>query len=491
MEPLERVDELFVVSDLHLGGPAGRQIFNQERELAGLIDHVAARPAGRTAALVLNGDIVDFLAEEGADYLVAQRAVPMLEGIARAFPAVFKALAALTRTPDRRLVLVIGNHDVELGLGHVQRWLIQTLCGDDPAARGRLSFHMDDSGYSCRIGPARALCVHGNGVDEWNVVDHEALRIARLHLERGQALDPWEPNAGTKLVIDVLNGLKRDYPWVDLLKPETQLVPRLLVALDPAQMAKLRLFLPAFLRTFGGQGQRVDYLGAGAISGGAAGVSDEALLASILAPDAHAAGDAEALLAAADSDYSAGLDAVELARGEGGATTLGFGEYLWDRMSGVSRAEALRKALLDWRGDDSTFALDTRDSTFERLNRAVGGGVHFLIAGHTHLARALKRSYGYYYNSGTWIRLIELSKEILRDEKSFAGAYEKLTKKGGMLADLDAPSGKHALVTNRPTVVRICHVGDLAHGDLCAVAMAGGKLTLTPLEGSHFESEGG
>jgi UDP-2,3-diacylglucosamine pyrophosphatase LpxH len=491
MEPLESIDELYVVSDLHLGGPEGRRIFNQERELAGLIDYVAARPATRTAGLVLNGDIVDFLAEADADYLVATRAVPMLEGIARAFPLVFKALAALTRTPNRRLVLVIGNHDVELGLGHVQRWLIQTLCGDDPAARGRLSLHMDDSGYSCRVGPARALCVHGNGVDEWNVVDHEALRVARLHLERGQALDPWQPNAGTKLVIDVLNGLKRDYPWVDLLKPETQLVPRLLVALDPSQMAKLRLFLPAFLRTFGGQGQRVDYLGAGGISGAASTDSDEALMARLLAPDSRGADDADALLAAAEADFAAGHDAVDLARSEGGEATLGFGEYLWDRMSGVSRAEALRKALIDWRGDDSTFALDTRDTTFERLNRAVGGGVHFLIAGHTHLARALKRSYGYYYNSGTWIRLIELSKEILRDEKSFADAYQKLTKKGGTLAELDAPSGKPALVTNRPTVVRICHVGDLAHGDLCAVAMAGGKLTLTPLPGSHFESEGG
>jgi UDP-2,3-diacylglucosamine pyrophosphatase LpxH len=491
MEPLESLDALYVVSDLHLGGPEGRQIFNQERELAALIDHVAALPAGQTAGLVLNGDIVDFLAEDGAAYLVAERAVPMLEGIARAFPAVFASLAALTRTPDRRLILVIGNHDVELGLGHVQRWLVQTLCGDDPAARGRLSFHMDDSGYSCRVGPARVLCVHGNGVDEWNVVDHEALRVARLHLERGQALDPWQPNAGTKLVIDVLNDLKRDWPWVDLLKPETKLVPRLLVTLDPSKIARIREFLPAFLRTFQGRFQRVDYLSADAGPTPKAAVSDDALLAELLAPSAPHRTDAGALMAAAEADFADGLDAVAVARTEGGAKTLGFGEYLWDRLRGVERHEALREALVDWLGTDDTFALDTRDTTFERLNDAVGGGVHFLVAGHTHLARALKRRHGFYYNCGTWIRLIELSRHVLADAASFQPAFEALTKRGGTLAELDALTGERALISNRPTVVRISRQGAQAHGELCRVAVSGGEAVLTRVEGSHFVSEGG
>ena len=34
---------------------------------------------------------------------------------------------------------------------------------------------------------------------EWNVVDHEALRVARLHLERGQALDPWQPTTRSRV----------------------------------------------------------------------------------------------------------------------------------------------------------------------------------------------------------------------------------------------------------------------------------------------------
>ncbi|MCB9730316.1 MAG: metallophosphoesterase [Deltaproteobacteria bacterium] len=487
MDPLEALDELHVVSDLHLGGPPGRRIFDQEDALAALIDHVATLPAERRAGLVLNGDIVDFLASEDAAYLVPERAVAMLEEIAAAFPKVFAALAALTRTPDRRLILVIGNHDVELGLEHVQRWFAATLCGDDPAARGRLSFHMDGTGYPCSVGGARVLCVHGNGVDEWNVVDHEALRRVRLHLNRGQARDPWVPNAGTRLVIDVLNALKRDYPWVDLLKPETKLIPRLLMALDPGQLGRLRLFVGAFAGTVRDGGQRVDYLGAedGAFSPAGSGSTD-AMLAELLGTEGAPTTDPARLLEEAERDFAAGRDAVDLARAEGGEATLGFGQLLWDRLRGVPPREALRKALVDWLGKDETFALGTLDDTCKRLDSAVGAGVDFLIAGHTHLARAIKRRRGFYYNSGTWIRLIDLGKGLLDSEERFAPAFDVLTAKRASLAQLDAVPG---LITRRPTVVRLRAEPDGVHGDLCLVTAADGRATLTPLEGSHFTRE--
>jgi len=49
-------DELHVVSDLHLGGEPGFQIFDQGEELAALIDLLRLRPSERRVALVLNGD---------------------------------------------------------------------------------------------------------------------------------------------------------------------------------------------------------------------------------------------------------------------------------------------------------------------------------------------------------------------------------------------------------------------------------------------------
>ena len=59
---IERFEELHIVSDLHLGGSPGKQIFAQTTALAGWIDHLAAAGPDRRIGLVLNGDIVDFLA---------------------------------------------------------------------------------------------------------------------------------------------------------------------------------------------------------------------------------------------------------------------------------------------------------------------------------------------------------------------------------------------------------------------------------------------
>ena len=61
-----QLDELQVVSDLHLGGPAGFQIFASGAELAWLADSLRQSPARGLAALLINGDFIDFLAEPDA-----------------------------------------------------------------------------------------------------------------------------------------------------------------------------------------------------------------------------------------------------------------------------------------------------------------------------------------------------------------------------------------------------------------------------------------
>ena len=74
--------------------------------------------------------------------------------------------------------------------------------------------------------------MHGNEVDAWNVTDHEAIRRIGKKLTHGRAVEPWVPNAGAQLVIDVMNSIKKTYPFVDLLKPETNAVLPALLALD-------------------------------------------------------------------------------------------------------------------------------------------------------------------------------------------------------------------------------------------------------------------
>lgn len=87
-------DQLHVVSDLHFGGREGFQIFDQGRELAALVDLLATGKASKVG-LVLNGDIVDFLAEDPPVYLDADGAVQKLQRIFAdpAFQPCWEALA--------------------------------------------------------------------------------------------------------------------------------------------------------------------------------------------------------------------------------------------------------------------------------------------------------------------------------------------------------------------------------------------------------------
>ena len=49
-------DEVYVISDIHLGGQGDFQIFKDSQRLAWFINHIAHLPAERKIALVLNGD---------------------------------------------------------------------------------------------------------------------------------------------------------------------------------------------------------------------------------------------------------------------------------------------------------------------------------------------------------------------------------------------------------------------------------------------------
>src|SRR5205823_11965542 len=173
-------------------------------------------------ALVINGDFVDFLAERPSRHFDAGGAVKKLARIAAdpAFAAVFDALRRFIAVPRHRLAIVLGNHDVELALPWVRQALQTLLCGADEASAGRILWSLDGEGVLLRIGSdagPRVLCVHGNEVDGWNVVDHETLRRMGRDGLRDQRVDEdYVPNAGSRMVIEVMNDIKQRYPFVDL-----------------------------------------------------------------------------------------------------------------------------------------------------------------------------------------------------------------------------------------------------------------------------------
>ena len=503
LSDLPEFDELFVVSDLHFGGVPGTQIFKEGPRLAQTIRRLAALPSERVA-LVLAGDVVDFLAAPdvqnaaAARYLDTRAPIRELDRIRAdpAFSPVFDALKAFVATAGRRLVIILGNHDVELALPQSRRWLLETLAPDDITAQGRIELALDGWGWSARVGGKRVLVVHGNEVDDWNVVDHKALLDVNRALMRGLPPPEWKPNAGTKLVIDLMNRVKRNYPMVDLVKPENAAAVPIVAALDPGANVDLM----AFLRTMGVRTRDKVRLAAGFL-GEEQGdqqeqdrpLTDAELFDLYLAPVLQApvpgSTSAEANAGSTSPGGSAGprasggrpLDPQQAAVAEmlwkakktadAGADPRDLsGEGMlgaWDRVrdffsAGKPGSELMRKALAKWwLKDDATFEIDTVDQTYEDLDRIVGAEVDFLIAGHTHLHRALerKRARGrYYFNSGTWIRLIQLTRSTLEDPDKFATVWEAFSQPTIQALD-DIPG----LVLRTTTVVGI-HDGSHDNG---------------------------
>ena len=433
-------DQVYVISDLHMGGAAGCQILRETGRLAAFIRWVAGqRPDGRVA-LVLNGDTVDTLAEktDGNGYVAFNDAVKLLTRIMAdpSFAPVWDALAAFVHTPGRTLVFVLGNHDIELAFPAVQDAVFARLAGDDATARGRITFSTMGCGYACTVGDKRIFCTLGNEVDPWNYIRYEDLSKAGRRLSSGRALTPsdWEPNAGTMLVKDVMNGLKTRHAWIDLLKPEKKAALGILLALDPGQMKKILKIVPVVGELVEGKSEFDGRLSAEGLRSQAGSqprpVGLDCLLGASMKQRVLKSGNsgavADDLLRLAEQNYKT-FDPEGTSTGE----PLGTMKYYWDRvtggLSGVSKEEALRLALLDWRKGDTSFLVSDQDDTCKNVLNSLGTDIDYIVTGHTHLERFVKLADGrFYFNCGTWIRLLQITEAMLKDEAAFKPVYDVL-----------------------------------------------------------------
>jgi UDP-2,3-diacylglucosamine pyrophosphatase LpxH len=421
------LESLYVISDLHLGGRE-IQIFGSMAELAWLIKHVAATRQPGRHALLINGDFVDFLAEEPSVCFDTDGAVAKLNDLWKRFEPVFEALQRLLVTPNRLLIVNLGNHDLELALPWVRAHLAQLLTKGKEAARARLLWVTDGTGVRCRVGSATVVCVHGNEVDSWNVTDHERLRRIGRDRQFGLPAEAWTPNAGAQMVIEVMNQIKHKYPFVDLLKPETEGVLPILAALNPGVHRKLLdLADIAGRKAWDLARMRTGFLAADMP---AARYRPRPVLA---APTP--ARSSKALLSDVESAWRQGISPISLVRGTQDQQ-LGFWSATWDFVSGKPKHEVLREAL-EHLDRDRSFEPAAPDGTFRDLDAMVGADIDLLVAGHTHLERSLPRSRGrgHYFNSGTWARLIQIEPALRRDEAAFKLLFDLLD--GGTIEALD------------------------------------------------------
>jgi hypothetical protein len=452
---IPRFDELYSVSDLHMGGRTGFQIFASGQELAALIEHVRTRDQGSKIAFVINGDAVDFLAEPDAKAFDPAGAVAKLTRIMDdpAFKPAWDALRSFVRTERRHLIITLGNHDLELALPWVRTHFLTLLAGDDESARGRITLAFDGAGYLCRVGTADILCVHGNEVDDWNVTDFEAIRRLGTDVQQGRPVEDWMPNAGTKLVIEVMNDIKKSYPFVDLLKPEAEGVIPTLVAIAPEKRGKIGNAIPALTRLATDKVRRFF----GFLSAEEEDDPEAVRNAALLHPPVRM--HATALLALTEERLLKDIEPISLVPDEEREGQLGIRSAIFSGLTGAEPSEVLRDALEQVRKDRS-FDHGAADGTFDLLDQRVGPKVDFLLAGHTHLERALARGKGrgWYFNSGTWARLIKLEEDVLSARDKFADVYSALT--AGTIAALEK------FVLDRRTVIAIRQDAAATKGEL-------------------------
>jgi UDP-2,3-diacylglucosamine pyrophosphatase LpxH len=233
---------IFVISDLHLGGEpsSDRSVGFQmcppraRRRLARFIDWVAKAPAPKNendpiTELVINGDFLDFLAEQPfKPFTPGQAAVDKLHqaisNIDSDISQEERVFEALHRLVDRghNLTILIGNHDVELSLPPVRRALQDKITQGKPA---RIEFLYDGEAYV--VGDL--IIEHGNRYDGWNLVSQGQLRAYRAALSRSEQTVNFVAPPGSFLVTNVMNTLKERYRFIDLLKPENEAVLPILI----------------------------------------------------------------------------------------------------------------------------------------------------------------------------------------------------------------------------------------------------------------------
>lgn len=242
---------LFVISDLHLGGKGGSedspgfQMCSPKTQgvLAEFIGRLPKGTRGHEVRLVIAGDIVDFLAEEPFEAFTsdADVAIRKLERILDDTAPIWKALRAFVADRGGALTLLLGNHDIELSIPSVRRTFLKAL------GPGQIDFLYDNEAFT--MGPV--LVEHGNRFDEWNAVPHGSLRRVRSQLSRSLPVHPPFPSLpGSQLVTQVMNRIKSQYAFVDLLKPENAAALPILAALGVGEIRDIWRFFQKYRQAF-------------------------------------------------------------------------------------------------------------------------------------------------------------------------------------------------------------------------------------------------
>ena len=389
---------VFVISDLHLGGaPAaeGKHGFQMcstagRKRLAEFIEYAAAqRSDEQDVTLVIAGDIVDYLAEEEFAAFTGQdaEAARKLHSVMTRTAEVWESLKAFVAS-GANLVLMLGNHDIELSLPSPRRLLLNSL------GSGRIEFIYDNQAFV----DGRLIVEHGNRYDSWNVISHDQLREVRSALSRNEQPPAFESPAGSLMVINIMNGIKAKFPFVDLLKPEDASVLPVLAVLDPSTMSVATKAISLWRKQ-----SQVEF--------------DDNQIPVDVQNIADVRGRDEELVSLALELYGdpANIGVMDKAKD--------FFE-LWQLARAQDKEEQLHKLYLALhaRAQSTWQSFDVNRETeqFEKPAKATADrGFDVVVYGHTHLVKRVRlNDHGaVYLNSGTWADLRQVPEAVLRGDE--------------------------------------------------------------------------
>lgn len=430
---------IYVISDLHLGGAdalATQKAFQMcpaptRALLSDFIDRIPKSSKDTEVHLVIAGDIVDFLAEAPFQPFTVDPAVACAK-LARIFESTRNVWDSLSRFAGERggiLTLMLGNHDIELSLPGVRKALLDRVGGP------RVRFLYDNEAFS--IGPL--LIEHGNRFDAWNAVPHGALRRVRSQLSRRLPVIPDFPALpGSRMVIDVINPLKIDYPFIDLLKPETAAALPIAAALGGVGLKDAWRAFARFRDSWA-----VDYDEAtgeptdqNLISGAAD--TDQALWE--IAQTIQVGGRAEQVSALGDTLQALGTT-VRAARIDA----------LYSAFRSLKKFQRLHREAFDIEHEVDTYLTPAR--------RSAEAGYQVVIYGHTHLPKRVPLGHRedglpLYLNTGTWADVMCVPAGIWNEDEP---AGRDLFRQ--FVADLDG-IGHDGWRRSMPTYARVELDGD-------------------------------
>lgn len=442
---------IVVISDLHIGGaapsagrPRGFRICTQVDALAAFVEKLPQLTGDREIELVINGDFVDFLAEEHEGEFVPfisdeDAAARTFDRIARDNCAFFGALGAHLAA-GRRLTILAGNHDVELAYRAVQDCLRAAF----GTSGGRVELRLD--GRPLRL--ANAVIEHGHAYDGWNAVFPEQLQ-SLIATGDARGAPP-----GSHLVASVMNPLKKSFAFVDLLKPEEETVIPVLLTLDRSILLKVGRILSLMRRAKKRQAA-IDSSAmetVSAVGGNDADVDPIDAVRESLERTLGADGAAELwpALVAADAEP------VPVTARSGDETM----SLLALLLGSPAQQRHLYRALSVVQRDLAFERTEEHDERYVTAAQAYPREVEYVIMGHTHLAKEHRDiSPGRaYLNSGTWADLIPFPDVFGADPS------EGEKRCSEFVATLDAASKKPELLDDwiafRPTYVRLECIGD-------------------------------